>query len=116
MLRDRGNKKWSAMMLSEHMEMLRNLDKEQMKEYPLERAEWELEHLQQTVQYALQTKAIICLILWRGSSFHEVIGVITAHQQEMQELVVTTSTQTKRIAISSLYSAQLMDEYDDSLQ
>lgn len=46
MLRDRGNKKWSAMMLSEHTEMLRSLNEEQLKEYPLERTEWELEHLQ----------------------------------------------------------------------
>lgn len=110
MLRDRGNIKWSAMMLSEHMEMLRNLEKEDVQ--PIVRTEWELEHLQQTVQYAMQTKATIRLILWQEN---EVIGIITSYHQAQQELLIATSTATKCIAISSIYAAQLMDEYNDSL-
>ncbi|WP_107841385.1 YolD-like family protein [Metasolibacillus meyeri] len=110
MLHDRGNKKWSAMMLSEHVEMLRDLEKEEVQ--PITRAEWELEDLQQIVHYALHTKAIIRLILWEEN---EIVGVIISYNQVKCELLMATATTTKRVAISSISTVQLMEEYHDSL-
>ncbi len=52
-MKDRGAMKWTSMMLPEHLLLLKKWKQEVLTEPPRERAEWELEELQQTITRAL---------------------------------------------------------------
>lgn len=52
MLRDRGNMKWTAMMLPEHLVEIKKWKEEQFYDIKRELTEWELEEIEQTIQRA----------------------------------------------------------------
>ena len=113
MIKDRGTIKWTAMMLPEHVKMLRDWEKEEDCILPKEKTEWELEELQQTIQQAARTKIPLYLTLWHNQSWHSEIGMITAIDTTKRELLFETEFTVKRIQLSTIYAAKLMDEYDD---
>lgn len=113
MIKDRGTIKWTAMMLPEHVKMLRDWEKEEDFLLPKEKTEWELEELQQTIQQATRTKKSLHLTLWSNQSWHHETGIITATDTAKRELLLETESTVKRVLLSSIYAAKLMDEYDD---
>lgn len=50
MLHDRGNMKWTSMMLPEHLVEIKKWKKEQHFDKKRELTEWELEEIEQTIQ------------------------------------------------------------------
>lgn len=113
MLKDRGNIKWTAMMLPEHVKMLRNWGKEEDYSIPTEKTEWELEELQRIIQKAARTNKELHLTLWINQAWHYETGIITATDMAKRELLLETASTVKRILLSTIHSAKLMDEYDD---
>ncbi|MFE3576768.1 hypothetical protein [Lysinibacillus sp. NPDC059133] len=49
MLKDRGNMKWTAMTLPEHLVKIREWKEEQFHDKKRELTEWELEEIEQTI-------------------------------------------------------------------
>ncbi|MEB2278755.1 YolD-like family protein [Lysinibacillus xylanilyticus] len=93
--------------------MLRDWKKEEGCFLPKEKTGWELEELQQTIQQAARTKNALHLTLWQNTSWHNETEIITAIDTAKRELLFETKTTIKRIPLSSIYAAKLMDEYDD---
>lgn len=113
MLRDRGNMKWTAMMLPEHVKMLKEWGREEQTALPAEKAEWELEELQQVIERAARTKEAVQLTVWNSSARQDETGVITAVDLAGGVLLLETAAAVKRIAFSAVYAAQLADDCDD---
>ncbi|TQR21038.1 YolD-like family protein [Psychrobacillus vulpis] len=64
-VRDRGSKKWVAMMLPEHVKMLREYN-ENMKKMPKpELDEWDLATIQEQIEIALKRNVEIEFKLWK---------------------------------------------------
>ncbi len=76
---DRGNKKWSAMLLPEHRERLRQMAKDEHKVVRprLDADQWE--DLNYKLQSALMEKRIITMIYFQNNSLVNVTGKVLKH-------------------------------------
>lgn len=110
MIRDRGTIKWTAMMLPEHVQKIREWKKEAYAEAPKELTEWELEDLQQTIDQAIAQNKIITLTVWESIKYVQWTGTIQALNPNKQELTLETITKIKHIPINRIHSARLDDE------
>ncbi|WKT75038.1 YolD-like family protein [Lysinibacillus fusiformis] len=105
MINDRGNMKWTSMMLPEHLLLLKKWKQEVQTEPPRERAEWELEELQQTITRALTERNYIMLTVWEEANFVQYGGIIKGMNE--MELLLETITTTKHIALKYIYAANI---------
>jgi hypothetical protein len=65
MIRDRGNIKWTAMMLPEHIIELRNwMDKDHYEERP-ELSEWDLQSIQEEIEVSYKPKCETLIKTWK---------------------------------------------------
>ncbi|MFC7685901.1 YolD-like family protein [Ureibacillus sp. GCM10028918] len=77
MIRDRGNIKWNAMMLPEHVKMLRDWhEKDDDVEKP-ELDEWALQELSEQLQIAYKNNDEVELKVWENRNVYNVSGKIT---------------------------------------
>jgi len=113
MIRDRGTMKWTAMMLPEHLKLLKEWKQESYVELPRELAEWELEELQQSIERAVIKNKNIMLTVRENANYLQWSGVIQAIDEENQWLILETITNTKHIPLRKIYAAHLEDDYND---
>ncbi|WP_418302363.1 YolD-like family protein [Lysinibacillus fusiformis] len=59
MLHDRGNMKWTSLMLPEHLVQLKEWKKEQYHDKKHDLTEWELEEIEQTIQRAFKLRKLV---------------------------------------------------------
>lgn len=76
-VRDRGSKKWVAMMLPEHVKLLREYMEEQKKTPRPELDEWDLDIIQENIQLAMKRNVEVEIKTWRNGAFHIHLGTIT---------------------------------------
>lgn len=112
MIQDRGTMKWTALMLPEHVEKIKEWKQEVFAESPKELTEWELEDLQQTMNQAINERLIIILSVWEVSKYVEWIGTIESIIPDTKELVLQNLTKVKRIPLQNIHSARLENYYD----
>nr|WP_106783386.1 YolD-like family protein [Lysinibacillus timonensis] len=76
MIRDRGNIKWNAMMLPEHVKLLREwkIQDDYIKKPELD--EWALQEMSDRLQTAYLQKAEVDLNIWEEKQIYKVSGVI----------------------------------------
>ncbi|MFG3613337.1 YolD-like family protein [Rummeliibacillus stabekisii] len=110
MIRDRGTIKWTAMMLPEHVQKIREWKKEAYVEAPKELTEWELEDLQQVIDQSLAQNKIITLTVWESIKYVQWTGIIQAINPDKQELILETITKVKHIPINTINAARLDNE------
>lgn len=108
MIKDRGTMKWTAMMLPEHLMLLKEWKQEVFTEPPRERTEWELEELQQTISRAIVQHNYIMLTIWEQAHYVQWGGFIQAMHEE--ELLLETITTTKHIPLRYIYAAYVEDD------
>lgn len=108
MIRDRGTMKWTAMMLPEHLMLLKAWKQEMLTELPREHAEWELEELQQTITQAFTQHNYIMLTIWEQGKYVQWGGTIQAMNEE--QLLLETITTTKPIPLRYIYAARIEDD------
>ncbi|MFJ7735774.1 YolD-like family protein [Lysinibacillus sp. NPDC097287] len=113
MIKDRGTIKWTAMMLPEHIQKIKQWKREAYAEAPRTLSEWELEDLQQTINQAFKQHKIVKITTWQEAKYVQWTGAITALDIELQQLVLETLTAVKRIPFHSIYAARLEDESYD---
>lgn len=68
-LQDRGSKKWVAMMLPEHVALLREYSKEIKREPKPDLDKWDYDAIQHTLDAAIKSKADTIVKLWRDGEF-----------------------------------------------
>lgn len=73
---DRGSKKWVAMMLPEHVKMLREYRKEIKLEDRPDLNEWDLEAIHECLQLAMLSKADTEIKLWSDGKFFSCRGTV----------------------------------------
>ncbi|WKT74951.1 YolD-like family protein [Lysinibacillus fusiformis] len=112
MIRDRGTIKWTAMMLPEHVQKIKQWKREAYAEAPRTLSEWELEDLQQTINQAFNQHKTVTISTWQEAKYVQWTGTITA-LEESQQLVLETLTAVKRIPFHSIHTAHLEDESYD---
>jgi len=112
MIRDRGTIKWTAMMLPEHVQKIKQWKREAYAEAPRTLSEWELEDLQQTINQAFNQHKTVTISTWQEAKYVQWTGTITA-LEESQQLVLETLSAIKRIPFHSIHAAQLEDESYD---
>lgn len=104
MLHDRGNMKWTSMMLPEHLKLIKEWKREQFYDKKRELAEWELEEIEQTTQRAFKMK-LIKLTLWDHNKLHDEIGKITGTDLYRKELLLDADLSIKRIQFEKIQKA-----------
>ncbi|MEK4424606.1 YolD-like family protein [Solibacillus sp. FSL K6-1523] len=112
MNKDRGNLKWTAMMLPEHIQRLYEWEKELAYTAPKEKTEWELEDLQQTIEQAYKQGLAITFSIFKQGTWSMEFGIITALEIAKKQLLVETETAVKKLDFATIQAVQVVDNYD----
>lgn len=81
MNRDRGTIKWNAMMLPEHVKLLREWKAEDDYVKMPELDEWALQEMADQLQIAYRTGAYIELVYWRNGEVLKERGIVQSLRQ-----------------------------------
>ncbi|HWL26345.1 MAG TPA: YolD-like family protein [Ureibacillus sp.] len=76
MIRDRGNIKWTAMMLPEHVKLLREWQEQDQYVKRPELDEWAQQELSEQMQIAYMQKREVELKVWEEKQLYKATGVI----------------------------------------
>ncbi|QFF99595.1 YolD-like family protein [Psychrobacillus glaciei] len=76
-IRDRGSKKWVAMMLPEHVRLIREYNDASKKEPRPQLDEWDLEEIQQLIEIAMKRNVEVEMKIWKNGEFIYQVGRIT---------------------------------------
>ncbi|MFJ8091108.1 YolD-like family protein [Lysinibacillus sp. NPDC095746] len=112
MLKDRGTKKWGAMMLPEHLVKIREWKQEQFYDKKRELIEWELEGIEQTIQRAFKLRKLVTLTLWQNHNLRDETGLVAGMDPYKKELQLETDISVKRISFNDIQGAKLVDTDD----
>ncbi|SPT98451.1 YolD-like protein [Lysinibacillus capsici] len=112
MLHDRGNMKWTSMMLPEHLKLIKEWKREQFNDKKRELTEWELEEIEQTIQRAFKLQQLVRLTLWNNHKLHNEVGKVTATDTYKKELLLDTDLSIKRISFDEIQKASFVDTDD----
>lgn len=106
MIRDRGNIKWNAMMLPEHVKKLREWkEKDEYEEKP-ELDEWALQDLSEQLQMAFDNQYEIELNLWKNHKNEKVSGVIAKMDPEKGNIIFEDG---RRISFCMIYGMTIFE-------
>lgn len=112
MLRDRGNMKWTAMMLPEHLRLIKEWKQEQFYDKKRELTEWELEEIEQTIQRACKMQKLVKLTLLDNHKLRDEVGKVTGTDAYKKELLLDTDLSVKHITFDQIQKASLIDSDD----
>lgn len=112
MLHDRGNMKWTSLMLSEHLVQLKEWKKEQYYDKKRDLTDWEIEEIEQTIQRAFKLSKLVRLTLWDNCKLHDEIGKVTGTDAYKKQLLLETNLSIKRISFDLILKASLVDADD----
>lgn len=112
MIKDRGNMKWTAMMLPEHLVKIREWKEEQFYDKKRELTEWELEEIEGTIQRAFKQRMNIKLTLWNDNRLREVRGIITGVDVYKKMMLLETDFAVNRILFEEIQKVFLVDTDD----
>jgi hypothetical protein len=104
---DRGNKKWTAMMLTEHLKELRQdeADFDKVSQPLLD--EYDLQMLQEEVGRALTSKLETKITSWKDGRFHYHRGVV--HEVSTRYLVYEDPFGKHRLPIPEIVAVMIME-------
>lgn len=86
MIRDRGGIKWTAMMLPEHVKLLRDWVKEDKYEQKKDVDEQQLEYMNDILSEAMKLDKLVTITHFRNRTYEMVIGEIHYLDEMKQEL------------------------------
>lgn len=105
MNKDRGTIKWTAMMLPEHIERLREWEEELQYDHKKELSEWELESLHETIQYAFESNKALTFTLFKANRISQITGSIKAIDKQKKQLLIESDTAINIIHFDSIQAA-----------
>lgn len=74
-LKDRGLKKWTAFMLPEHVEMMKEFDRDDFVRKPII-DEYMVQEFELKIQYAAEARQLIIFKVWRDGFTEEIGGYV----------------------------------------
>lgn len=105
-IRDRGTKKWTAMMLPEHVELLKDwLDEDQFVERP-EFEEWELELLQDEIKLASISQNIVRVQTWKDGTITSYQGKIVDLDFDLRRIILQDPFSIERLKVDEIIKIQ----------
>lgn len=104
---DRGMKKWTAMMLPEHVDMLREWQAEDTYTPRPILSEWQLEELQQTVVEAYVTQKNVMITVWIDGQEKQYQGIIKKLNPIKQQLHIQSSSIMDTIYVEQIIRVDL---------
>ncbi|WP_216830651.1 YolD-like family protein [Alkalihalobacterium elongatum] len=102
MLKDRGNKKWTSLMLPEHVRQLRIMAKELNKIPQPTIDEQQLEEFERKISEAIEIDQTVTIFYWESGEIYIVEGKIQGINRS--EKMVKLIKEDERIAFISFYS------------
>ena len=108
-IRDRGTKKWTAMMLPEHIVALRNwMDTDHYEERP-ELSEWDLQSIQEEIEVSYKRKCETLIKTWKDGKVMTLGGIIEVLDLRSECIVIDNPFGPEMIPFSDIVSAQCME-------
>lgn len=108
-LKDRGRIKWTAMMLPEHIALLRDWQAEDgLTERP-ELTEWDLAAIQEEIEVAYKRKCETLIKTWRNGKIIEHQGTIDRINIHNKVIVLADPFGDEHIQMSDMVSAQCLN-------
>lgn len=105
-MHDRGNIKWTSLMLPEHVELLQDFFDENKLEKPI-LSEDEIEEIQYVLEEALHHGQTLSITYFKQNKQLEVQGVMEKYNPLQQALVLQTlDNETLHIPIQSILAVQ----------
>ena len=109
MIRDRGNIKWTALMLPEHIVELRNwMDQEHYVECP-ELSEWDLQSIQEEIELAYKRKCQTLIKTWKDGKIMTRGAIVEVIDVQSSCIVLDNPFGPERIPFSDIVSVQCME-------
>ncbi|HWK21794.1 MAG TPA: YolD-like family protein [Ureibacillus sp.] len=93
MIRDRGNIKWNAMMLPEHVKLLREWHEKDTDVEKPELDEWALQELSEQLQIAFRDRAPVELKVWEAAHIFTATGIISKLDDQKGKLYLEDGRQ-----------------------
>ena len=106
MNRDRGTIKWNAMMLTEHVKLLREWKEEDRRTERPELDEWALQEMNTQIEAAYQYQLPIQLTIWKEGEISMLTTVITRIDHRRRSLY---TAEGKEIALAHLCGALTLE-------
>ncbi|KAB2333765.1 YolD-like family protein [Bacillus mesophilum] len=111
MIRDRGRIKWTAMMLPEHVKMLRDWAAEDQYEQKKELDEQEVERLNEVLAEAMEFNRNVVITHYRRQKYELTMGTIHFWDEMNKRLhIVDRFHEIHRIDLSSVVDVRLADD------
>ncbi len=108
-LRDRGRKKWTALMLPEHLQLLREWQKEDTYTKRTELSEWDLETIHEELSRAKQRKCQTLIQIWRDGKVVSFRGTVEHLDPRLSLVLLEDPFGIERIPAGEIISVQHMD-------
>lgn len=108
-LQDRGNKKWVAMMLPEHVSLLREYGKEIKREPIPELDEWDYDAIQHTLDTAIKSKADTKVKLWRDGAFFYNRGIVESVDLRRRVIELEDPFSLLQLKLDEIVDVTIMD-------
>ncbi len=109
MIRDRGNVKWTAMMLSEHVRELRKwMDQDNYTERP-ELNEWDLQSIQEELELAYKRQCETLIKTWGSGRIIQHQGILEDIDLRRMCIVLESPSGSETIAVADIISVQSME-------
>ncbi|MDE0581568.1 YolD-like family protein [Planococcus sp. A6] len=108
-VQDRGALKWTALMLPEHIRMLREWKEEDNRVPKPELDEFDLHALQENIEIAIVRTCQAEIQVWKDNQLHYYTGMIISMDIHTRTIVYDDSLSTKRLSVDEITSVRLMD-------
>lgn len=109
MIQDRGNIKWTAMMLPEHVKMLRDWQEQNGKVDKPQLDEYELELISDEITRAHKSKSTIQLTYWREGYFRNDYGIVIELDMKGKTIVIDDPFGTNRYEFDEIVAVSLIE-------
>ncbi|RKD25161.1 hypothetical protein BEP19_04685 [Ammoniphilus oxalaticus] len=90
MIKDRGNIKWTSMMLAEHRGLLQQLEESARDVNPPVKSAEELAELAEQAAWALEQRRIVTISYWQNKRKQTTSGLIKQIDRRTQALMIVT--------------------------
>ena len=109
MIRDRGTKKWTAMMLPEHIvELNKWIDKDHYEERP-ELSEWDFQSIQEEIEVAYKRKCEALVRTWKDGKVMTRGGIIEVLDLRLACIVLDNPFGPERIPMSDIIGVRIVE-------
>ncbi|MDN7227595.1 YolD-like family protein [Planococcus liqunii] len=107
-IKDRGRIKWTAMMLTEHVDMLKKWQEEDRYNSRPVLDEFDLEAIFEEIQLAYKRQCDVEIQIWRDGS-EKFTGLITTVDLHLQKLHLDTGLHTQKLSFGEIIGAKTLE-------